>query len=86
VLVPVLRLGHLRQGDLGVVAEHGEEVGRGEGRGFHHVERRQTTQPPARLRLRASSETSPHALRTHTATHCKNIGISTDIWWPIRCQ
>jgi len=62
VLVPVLRLGHLRHSDLGMIAESGEEAGRGEGRSLHDVERWQTAQTPASLRPRATGEATTHTL------------------------
>ena len=67
VLVPVLGLGQLRQRDLGVVAENGEEVWRGEWRRLHRVERRQAAQPPARLRLGATREPTTHSLHHDTS-------------------
>jgi len=65
VFVPVLWLRDLRDGDLGMIAESSEEVGSGERRRLDDVERRETTQSPASLRLRPASETTPHALQRH---------------------
>ena len=67
VFVPVLRLRHLWNGDLGVVAESSEEVGRGEWRRLHHVERRQTAQSPTGGRVRPASKTTTHSLQRNAS-------------------
>jgi len=78
VFVPVLRLWHLWDRELGVVAECSEEVGSGKRRRLHHIERRKTTQSPTSLRRCPASKTTSHALQcnefTTSVTRTENKG------------